>query len=115
MNSDQRKPSPESDRISLHDLIEALHKATGSDKEIDLVIADIFRLGANDYTGSAFSSRELVKQLLPGSKLQVGYNVNGVLPSATLNEGDQRFSSVAPTVPLAILRVLMEAIVQRNC
>ena len=115
INASQRKPLSANAGTRPRHLLEALERATGAEEKIDVMIADSFGLERNDYTGSAFSNRELVKQLLPGSKLQVGYDVNGVLPSATLNDGHQRFSSVAPTVPLAILRVLMQAIVQRSC
>lgn len=97
-------------------LVEALEMASGSDKQIDATIAELFGLDPAEFTSSAEVSRRLGAQLLPHWQLRVGYDVCGIFPSATASLEDRRHSSVAPTVPLAVLRALISAVVdQRSC
>ncbi|WP_234180939.1 hypothetical protein, partial [Sphingopyxis sp. NFH-91] len=89
---------------------------SGSDKQIDASIAELFEIEPAEFTSSAAESRRLSAQLLPHWQLRVGYDVCGIFPSATVSLGDRRHSSVAPTVPLAVLRALISAVVdQRSC
>ena len=92
--------SPELDHSpDLSHLLRDLQRATGGDREIDARLADCLGLERDDYTSDASLCRELVRRTLPQSRLQVGYDVNGVLPSAALQEDTEGFSAIAPTVP----------------
>lgn len=99
---------------SLSGLLAALEEATGADQGIDRAIAETLGVESEDYSGSAAASRELVKRVLPQVRLQVGYDVSGVFPSAVLHDAGSRYGAVAPTVPLAILRVLFQALAKRE-
>lgn len=87
----------------------SLQTATGAESRLDAEIADIFGVSSADYTGSAEKSRRLCAEVLPAWNLRVGYDVRGVLPAATLSADRKRARAVAPTVPLAVLRALMDA------
>lgn len=114
MQSDESRLMQLDSSPELDVLLEALESATGAEAKIDEMIADSLRAKKNDYTSNAVACRELAGQMLPSARLQVGYDVSGVLPSATLSYTERLYSSVAPTVPLAILRVLFNAILQRE-
>lgn len=102
--------------VELGHLADALEVVSGSDKQIDASIAELFEIEPAEFTSSAAESRRLSAQLLPHWQLRVGYDVCGIFPSATVSLGDRRHSSVAPTVPLAVLRALISAVVdQRSC
>lgn len=91
-------------------LEKALLRASGSDARIDACIAKTFRVSKIDYSSDAMAARELVAQVLPQATLRVGYDVNGILPAASVLSGKLSHSAVAPTVPLAILRALLSAV-----
>lgn len=95
-------------------LAEALETASGADKQIDATIADLFGLDPAEFTSSAEVSRRLGAQLLPRWELRVGYDVCGIFPTATVSLGDRRHSAVAPTVPLAVLRALISAVIDES-
>lgn len=101
-------------RVAIADLLRALEEVTGPDREIDEALAACFDLEGADYSSDASLSRELVWRILPHARLQVGYDVNGILPSANLSDNGERFSATAPTVPLSILRVLVAALSKRK-
>lgn len=83
-----------------------LASASGADASIDRAIAKAFRVDLADYSSSAVTARNFVAEVLPQATLRVGYDVCGIFPCATIFCGGLRYSSVAPTVPLAILRAL---------
>lgn len=94
-----------------HAVAAMLASASGADKEIDRLIARAFHIEAEDFTSSAETARKLVAQVMPGAILSVGYDVRGILPSATTTLGKLRATSVAPTVPLAILQSMFAVLV----
>lgn len=113
-----RKMEHQNDRAPRHDidprlsnLRNALDELTGADADLDRLLAEVLGAECDDFSGDATSSRKLVEQVLPNSRLQVGYDVSGVLPNAVLHYSGERFSIVAPTVPLAVLRALIEALI----
>lgn len=91
-------------------LTENILAATGADQEIDRQFARIFQVAPADYSADVMAARQLVKQLLPEAELKVGYDVCGILPSATVRHMSGRWTATAPTVPLAILRAMMGAL-----
>lgn len=95
---------------ALDRLSETLDAATGADPDIDLQIAQAFHIELRDFSGSAISARNLVSQLLPGADFKVGYDVCGIFPSATIRTAQGPCTAVAPTVPIAILRALKNAL-----
>lgn len=102
--------------VGLGRLADALEVVSGADKQIDAMIAELFGIEPAEFTSSAAVSRRLSAQLLPLWQLRVGYDVCGIFPSATVSLGDRRHNAVAPTVPLAVLRVLISAAMdQRSC
>lgn len=91
------------------DLTIALRKANGADAAIDRAIAQLFAVASADYSSSIEQCRSLVAELLPGWRLHMGYGANGIFPYASLTKGDDVFTADAPTLPLAILRVLFDS------
>jgi hypothetical protein len=92
-------------------LRDALQDATGADETIDGALVQCLAISLQDYTSDAPLCRQLVATLVPGARLHVGYDVTGVLPRAVLHTGGARFAGTAPTVPLAILRMLIDALI----
>lgn len=116
MTAVQRNQSQTDYCTGLARLVDALELASGADAQVDALIAEVFRLAPAEFTSSAEASRHLSAQLLPHWQLRVGYDVCGILPSATVSLGGKRHSVVAPTVPLAVLRALISAVIdQRSC
>lgn len=98
----------------LQALGERVATATGSDRALDRELARLLAGlppadAAPDYTASVDRCVDLVHQALPGWSWHVGWDASGVLPYATLHQGEQRVEARAPTVPLAILRALLRA------
>lgn len=114
MDADTRNSPERENDPNLTDLLRVLERATGADKELDATLATCLGLEGDDYTGDAVLCRELVARMLPYGRLQVGYDVCGVLPSAALQEEGKNFNAIAPTVPLVILRVFVEALLERQ-
>ena len=93
-------------------LVAAIERATGSDRQIDRALAELAgqdTADPPDYTASVDRCIDLLHQLLPGWSWHVGWNATGVLPYATLHQGKQRVEAAAPTVPVALLKALMQA------
>lgn len=111
MNFPSRRSPNQDEPSNLVALRDALDDATGADETIDLALARCLAVSPQDYTSDAPLCRELVTKLVPGAKLQVGYDVTGVLPRAIMHAGGVRFARTAPTLPLAILRLLMQALI----
>jgi hypothetical protein len=99
-------------RQDLMQLSRRLRAATGRDRELDESIADMFDHDPAEpraYTGSVDACIDLVHRVLPGWAWHVGYGPKGVIPYAVLSHGDARHEASAPTVPLALLAVILEA------
>lgn len=112
-NHDHRREVGGGPRLS--DLFDLLENATGADTDIDQMLAQVLGVECDGFSGDAVSSRKLAERILPDARLQVGYNVSGVLPNAVLHDAGERISIVAPTVPLAVLRALTHALIKREC
>lgn len=110
------KPAPQrhDSETPLSILRTKLDDISGADAEIDRLLAQVPGIEFDEFSSDAVSSRKLVHHLLPDARLRVGYNVSGVLPNAVLHDKAHCYSVVAPTVPLAILRVLIEALLEHE-
>ena len=102
------EPRPSSHQLDA--IIERLEVVDGPDPTIDQEIARMFQTEPADFLSSAVAARKLVGDVWPEARLNVGYDVSGVFPTATVTCGKRRGSSVAPTVSLAILRALTGAL-----
>lgn len=92
-------------------IAERLARATGASPELDAALAGALGVEPRPFTASAEECRSLAARLLPGWHLHVGYGASGVFPYAALSQGGHRHAAEAPTLPLAILRALVAAIV----
>ena len=90
-------------------LADRLERATGSDPQLDSLVAEAFAVPQSDYTGSLDAVRGLVTAALPGWKLHIGFDATGVLPYAALTGGDVHVEARSATLPLAVLRVAVAA------
>lgn len=95
-------------------LSNALDSASGADPEIDVMIAELLDVEPSNYTADAGGCRRLCAELLPQGQLRVGYDVRGVLPSASIHRGRDRQRAIASTVPIAILQALVAAIAPQS-
>jgi len=91
------------------ELAAALARATGSEAALDQLIATAFATDPVDFTASVGAAHDLAVAALPGWKLHVGFDANGMFPYAALTQGDLHVEANAPTVPLAILRAAVAA------
>ena len=96
------------------DLLKRIAAATGADAELDRLIAE--RLEGPDppdpvpdYTASVDSCLGLIGRVLPGWHWHVGFGPRGIFPYATLQDGEDLFEALAPTVPLALLQAVVQA------
>lgn len=96
--------------VDHRELFRRLNVAQGGNADLDRLIADFFAQPCLDYSESTDQSRALVRQVLPDWHLHLGFGVSGVLPYAALSLGDRHCEAEAGTVPLAILRSLMQAV-----
>jgi hypothetical protein len=89
----------------------ALAGATGADAAVDRAVAAAFGPGeaAADWSASVERCTALVARVLPGWRWHVGWGVSGLFPYARLEQGAERVSAEAPTVPIALLRALVKA------
>lgn len=92
----------------LQNLTRLLGDAHGGSAELDELVAKVYGQPAEVYSESVDCCLSLVKCLLPHWRLHIGYGVSGILPYASLTQGESHFEAEAPTVPLAILRVLVK-------
>ncbi|MBR9970449.1 hypothetical protein [Magnetospirillum sulfuroxidans] len=92
-------------------LLLRLNAVGGGSQELDQAISDFFEQPAGAYTESVSLCRSLVARVLPQWHLHLGYDVSGVLPYASLSLDQRYHHAEAPTVPLAILRVLLTALI----
>src|SRR3546814_20805331 len=76
---------------------------SGSDKQIDASIAELFEIEPAEFTSSAAKSRRLSAQILHHWQVRVGYVVSGIFPIAQVSLGDRRHRWLAHRVTLAVL------------
>lgn len=98
----------------LEDLLRRITSATGADAELDRLIAA--RLEREDppdpvpdYTASVDSCLAMIGRVLPGWHWHVGFGPRGIFPYATLQDDEDLFEAIAPTVPLALLQAAVQA------
>ncbi|MEJ5233153.1 MAG: hypothetical protein WHV64_13205 [Geminicoccaceae bacterium] len=88
----------------------ALEGANGADPGIDRAVAAAFGGEAEaGWSGSVERCLELLARVLPGWSWHLGWGPSGVLPYARLRHGGERVSAEGPTVPIALLRVIVRA------
>ena len=94
--------------------IEELHRqlqaASGGDAKLDHCLATVLNQPPAPYTESVDACRRLQLALLPAWRLHLGYDARGFFPYAALSLGSSHVEAVAPTVPLAILRALLNVL-----
>ena len=98
----------------LERLLAEVKDASGADRDLDRRIAATLEDSAEDeaapdYTASVDSCLALIGRVLPGWHWHIGFGPRGIFPYATLEEGEARFEALAPTVPLALLQVVVSA------
>ena len=101
------------------DLLAAVKRAIGADPALDRRIASTLDSQFADrsvppYTASVDDCIALLDRVLPDWSWHVGYGPKGVLPYASVHNGEDRFVSSAPTVPLALLAALLTARVAQD-
>lgn len=89
-------------------LVALLDDAPGGSVGLDDLVARVYGVPAGPYSESVDCCLGLVKSVLPGWRLHIGYGVSGVLPYASLTQVDTHYEAEGPTVPLAILRVVVK-------
>lgn len=94
----------------LQNLAAGLAEAGGGDGALDQQLAVGLGQPAADYTQSVPACQGLTASLLPGWHLHLGYDARGLFPYAALSWGTFHVEATAPTVPLAILRALVNAL-----
>lgn len=107
------------DSACLTDLLARLRTATGPDTALDWEIARVLGEGVTGgeeaaYTASIDRCFDLLHRVAPGWHWHVGFGVSGLLPYATLALGPRRFEASAPTVPLALLNVIVQVTLARS-
>lgn len=97
-------------------LKEALLAASGGDKALDARLAAELGAPALAYTGSVDAAVELVNHTLPGWIWHVGWRADGITPYATLHDAARTRHAEAkgPSVPIALLRAMAEALAQQS-
>lgn len=92
----------------LQKLIDMLATAHGGCAELDRLVADVYELPPAAYSESVDCCLHMVKGVLPHWRLHIGFGVSGILPYASLTQDDRHYEAEGPTVPLAVLRVLVK-------
>ena len=91
-------------------LSQRLATVTGGDPDLDAMICEAFGQPLQRISESAELCRAFAALVAPGWHLHLGYGASGLLPYAGLAQADRHLEAEAPTVPLAILRVLVAAL-----
>lgn len=91
-------------------LADAAGQATGADPGLDAALAAWFGLAAAAFTGSVDDARALAAAAMPGWTLHLGFDVTGVFPYARLRSNGRSVEAGASTLPLAIVRAVVEAV-----
>lgn len=89
-------------------LVALLEAAPGGSVDLDDLVARVYGVPAGPYSESVDRCLGLVKSVLPHWRLHIGYGVSGVLPYASLTQADRHYEAEGPTVPVAILRVVVK-------
>jgi hypothetical protein len=90
------------------DLLDRLMSVSGGDQDIDQAVAAAFGRPAADFTESAETARGLIRDVLPDWHQHVGFDASGLFPYAALSRNDIHIDAAAPSLPLALLRVLVK-------
>jgi len=104
---------------ALDRLLAQVQAATGREPALDRAVAEAFA-GAEPageapaYSASVDACLSLVAQRLPDWHWHIGHGPRGIMPYAVLSPTSgaeqPRFEALAPTVPLALLSVLLQAV-----
>lgn len=101
----------EADSEALRDLAAAIASATGSDRTLDRMVAETLGQDpAVTYSASVDACLALLHAVLPGWAWHIGYGPLGIMPYATVQQGQRRFEASAATVPLALLNAILRAL-----
>ncbi len=96
-------------------LEDALKAATGADPALDRELATQLGAPPSDYTASVDAALKLIHLTLPGWGWHVGWHADGVTPYASLHDQARtvHVEAAAPSVPLALLRAMAEALARK--
>ncbi len=109
-------------RSSLEALNKQVSDASGPSAALDTMVAHTLAHSTSqedgeNYTSSVDACLRLILSVLPAWHWHVGHGPDGILPYASLSlarhgteETSQRVEATAPTVPLALLRAAVKAI-----
>lgn len=100
-----------------------INDETGRSRDLDQMIAATLdcaavKSPAEQYTASVDACLSLISRILPHWHWHVGYDPRGILPYAALRRSqatdsaaELRVEATAPTVPLALLRAAVSALI----
>lgn len=93
-------------------LSEALQEATGADPELDRRLAAELGAPPAAYSASIDATIGLIGHALPGWGWHLGWHADGIRPYASLHDAGRtvHVEAAGPTVPLALLRAMGEAL-----
>ena len=102
-------------RADLDSLRTAVAAASGSDRALDAALHRVLGEeeddeGAPAYSASVDACLALIHRLLPDWAWHVGFGPRGIVPYAYLHRDEERQEANAPTVPLALLAVMLAAL-----
>lgn len=93
-------------------LNEELRAATGADPELDRKLAVELGAPPAGYTASVDAALDLIRHVLPDWGWHLGWHADGIRPYASLHDAARtvHVEAAGPTVPLALLRAMGEAL-----
>lgn len=93
-------------------LLAATGAAFGSDPELDRRLARELGAPPAAYTASIDAALDLIRHALPGWGWHLGWHADGIRPYASLHDRARTAHAQAagPTVPVALLRAMAEAL-----
>ncbi|MEZ5858486.1 MAG: hypothetical protein R3D28_05705 [Geminicoccaceae bacterium] len=93
-------------------LKEELLAATGADRELDRRLAAELGAPPAAYTASIDATLDLIRHALPGWGWHLGWHADGIRPYASLHDAARtvHVEAAGPTVPVALLRAMGEAL-----
>jgi hypothetical protein len=98
---------------ALASLLSHIKAATGADRTLDAAIEQTLRGRSQDppdYTASVDHCLDLLHELLPDWHWHIGRGARGIMPYASLSNGQITVSADGITVPLVLLAAIVMAL-----
>jgi len=96
--------------MKTNNLTDLIDQATGPSRALDQAVSDILSVPLRDYSSSVDACLSVIHERLPTAHWHVGRADDGVSMYATLTNGRHRAESTNVTVPLALLKVISQAL-----